>query len=319
MNTPVLLITFNRPNHTRMVLNAIKRHQPKHMYIFQDGARIGNTEDELKCLAVRSVIQELLDWDCDLKTLYADYNLGCGPGPAKGITWFFEHVEQGIIIEDDAIPADDFFGYAEELLNYYNNDTHIRAIGSMKVDERRYGDASYYFSMMNRTLCVWATWKWAWNDFDYYLRNVSKKEFNKKLRYYGVTIREREYWDERLSDIQKDGMGDTSWDQQFWMSIWLNQGVGICPNTNLSSNIGFDSEGTHTRDENNIAADLRLESILPITHPKTYKIYRIADLRFHKLYFQPYEYGFSGLKRLPFRINKRVKRLLNHQGPWIKK
>lgn len=317
MNTPILLITFNRPNHTRRVLGAIKRQQPKNLYIFQDGARIDNKEDSIKCVAVRNVIQELVDWDCDLSTFYADSNLGCGPGPTAGISWFFSKVEQGIIIEDDAIPADDFFQYAEELLNRYKVDTDIRAIGSMKVDNRKYGDASYYFSMMNRTLCVWATWKRAWNDFDYQLRDVSKKKLYKALKFYGVTLREREYWYERLLEIQKDGLGDSSWDQQFWMSIWLNQGVGICPNTNLSSNIGFDSDATHTTNEKSIAANIKPASILPITYPKSSKISRTADLRFHKLYFESYEYGFSGIKRLPYRINKRIKRVLNHKGSWF--
>ena len=316
--TPILLITFNRPNHTRLVFDAIKKQKPTKLYVFQDGARKGNESDVEKCKEVRALFEEAINWDCEIKTFYSEINLGCGPGPAAGISWFFDQVDAGIIIEDDAIPADDFFGYAEELLVRYKADKDIRAIGSMKVDDRVYGDGSYYFSMMNRTLCAWASWKRAWTDFDYSLSQITKKDFYKALSYYKVTLREREYWYDRLLEVQKDGYGDSSWDQQFWMSIWLNRGKGISPNVNLSTNIGFDNGATHTFDENSSAANLKNEELKFIIHPENENINRKADLRFHKLYFVPFEYGMMGLKRLPSRLNKRLKRILKHEGPWFK-
>jgi hypothetical protein len=106
---PILLITFNRPTHTRKVLEVIRAQQPKQLFVFQDGARNNNEKDTIKCAEVRKVVKELVDWDCELKTYYSEVNLGCGPGPASAITWFFENVEQGIILEDDCIPHTDFF------------------------------------------------------------------------------------------------------------------------------------------------------------------------------------------------------------------
>lgn len=319
MKTPILFITFNRPEHTQKVLEALVKHQPETLYIFQDSPRNGNTEDKIKCQHVRDLLEQPLNWHCNRFTYFPEKNLGCGPGPASAVTWFFSQVEQGIIIEDDALPADDFFGYAEELLNRYQNNENIRAIGSMKVDPHTYGDGSYYFSMMNRTLCAWATWRRAWNDFDYRLQAITKKELYKALKYYGATLREKEYWYERLLEIQKDGLRDTSWDQQFWISIWLHKGMGIVPNKNLSSNIGFDAEATHTTNRQSVAANRQTETILPLVHPSGFAIQRKADLQFHKIYFSPYEYGVNGLKRLHYRINKRIKRMINHTGPWLKK
>ena len=46
MTPPVLLITFNRPEHTRRVLEAILAAQPHDLYVFQDGAREGNVDDK---------------------------------------------------------------------------------------------------------------------------------------------------------------------------------------------------------------------------------------------------------------------------------
>ena len=60
LSTPILLITFNRPQHTRKVLERILEANPQEFYIFQDGAREGNHTDQTQCEAVRRVVEELI-------------------------------------------------------------------------------------------------------------------------------------------------------------------------------------------------------------------------------------------------------------------
>ena len=316
-STPVLLISFNRPEHVRKVIEAIKVVSPKDLYVFQDGPR--NSPEKDRCQEVREVIENEINWPCSLHTFYSNSNLGCGPGPAAAISWFFENVEHGIILEDDAIPHPDFFAFATEMLEKYASDESVMAIGSMKLGNKVYGDGSFYFSKMNHTLCAWATWKRAWSRFDYRLNDFSTKDLDKCLKKYGARLREREYWRERLIEIHKDALNDSSWDQQFWMSIWRYGGKGILPNVNLCSNIGFDKQGTHTINPTSPAASIELESIIPLIYPTSDKIQRQADLDFQRTYFQPWVYGWKGLKSLPYRINKRIKRLFGHSGPWLKK
>lgn len=314
--TPILLITFNRPNHVRKVLTEIRKQQPTELYICQDGARDGNENDRTKCQEVRDVVKELVDWPCELHTLYQEKNLGCGPGPAAGITWFFEHVEMGLIFEDDAVPHPDFFEYAEELLAKYKDEVSVRAIGSMNVDTRKWGDGSYYFSMMNRNLCAWASWRRAWKDFDLYLRDVPWRKLDKALKHYGCPIYEREFWLDRLAEAQHNAQGGKSWDMQFFMSIWLNGGKGIIPNVNLSSNIGTVGEGTHQMGEGNIIDNIPTEPILPLIHPSSTEIQSVADREFHNRYFESAKHTISWKIS---KINKRVKRITGHQGSWFKK
>lgn len=317
-HTPILLITFNRPDHVRRVLSEIRKQRPQEFFIAQDGPREGNERDKEKISEVRKVINKLVDWPCNLHTLYQETNLGCGPGPAAAISWYFENVEMGIIIEDDAVPHQDFFPYCEELLERYKDDKDVRAIGSMHLDNRTYGDGSYYFSMMNRIFCAWATWKRAWNDFDMYHRKVTRKQFVNVLKSYGCCLRMREYWCDRLEEIQKDAYNHSSWDQQFWMSIWLNSGKGIMPNVNLCTNIGFDESGTHTKDNSSPAANENTYPILPLTHPTSCEIVHESDERFQRIYFEPWNYGQEGRKFLLCRVNKRIKRLCGYKGSWFK-
>ena len=319
-NTPILFIVFNRPEHTRRVLAQITEQKPSSLFIFQDGVRDNVSEDVENCAAVRSVIEESLNQTkIQAKCWFAESNLGCGRGPASAISWFLNEVEQGIIIEDDALPHPDFFVFAETLLNEYASDNSVMAIGSMKLGKKKYSDGSYYFSKMNHTLCAWATWRRAWAHFDLYLKDFSEKQLDTCLKLYGARLREREYWCERLKEIHKDCLSNSSWDQQFWMCIWRMGGKGILPNVNLCTNIGFDSLATHTYDSSSLAANVPSESILPLVHPSRDSINREADFDFQRSYFSPWSYGWKGVKNLPYRINKRLKKLLHHEGSWIKR
>ena len=319
MTTPVLLITFNRPEQTRCVMETLRAYQPANLFVFQDGAREGSAEDIERCTEVRQVIEAMADWECNLQKYYSKVNLGCGPGPASAITWFFDNFEEGIILEDDAVPHPDFFGFATELLQRYREDKSVMAMGSMQLEGKCYGDASYYFSKMNHTLCAWATWRRAWQHFDIKLADLSRRDLIRILKHYGARLREREYWCARLEEIHKDGLNNSSWDQQFWMTIWRKGGKGIIPNVNLCSNIGFCAGATHTSSPISPVAAQRTHAILPLRHPTNTTIQRQADYDFQRIYFDPHNYGKEGWRNLPYRTNRRLKRLMHHKGPWFPK
>ena len=63
------------------------------------------------------------------------------------IDWFFEKVEEGIILEDDCLPSQSFFWFCQELLKYYRDDTRVMHVGGVNVqfDQKR-EKATYYFS-----------------------------------------------------------------------------------------------------------------------------------------------------------------------------
>ena len=321
LHTSILLITFNRPEHTRRVLETIMVAQPQDLYVFQDGARDGNENDLKKCVEVRQGVEDLTKGSAvRVHTYFSERNLGCGPGPAAALTWFFGQNDMGIVLEDDAVPHPDFFPYCEELLLRYKDDPEVWAIGSMKIaQEKKYGDGSYYFSMMNRNLCAWATWRRAWQSFDIGLENVSRKKLGRALKKYGCGWLERSYWCDRLDEVHENLCGGNSWDMQFFMSIWLNHGKGIIPNVNLSSNIGTVGDATHGMAKGNIIENLPVEGVLPLVHPTSVEVQHDADKQFHFAYFEYAKRTWGSGKICYYVVNKTLKRLMGHRGPWIKR
>ena len=271
-NTPILLITFNRPDHTRRVLTEILKQEPLSLYVSQDGAREGNENDRVKCQDVRNVVNELTDAyavgqkDFMLHTLYQEKNLGCGSGPQAGITWFFENVEQGIIMEDDCLAHPDFFPYCEELLNRYKG-TEVKFINSTLYDDRWKCDGSYGFSHYMVT-GAWAAWRSTWQGFDLDLKDMSALTFAWHVYRLTGNLAEAEWWWYQVRAIQQDKNKKSYWDYQMQIHLFRQNALTIHPAVNLISNIGFDAEGTHTM-TNDGRGDREVYPILPLSHPET--------------------------------------------------
>lgn len=273
--TPILLITFNRPDHVRRVLTEILKQEPQLLYICQDGAREGNENDRIKCQEVRDVINKLIDEykashaHFSLFTLYQPYNLGCGPGPAAAITWFFENVEQGIIMEDDCLPHQDFFGYCEDLLNRYK-DTQVQFINSTLYHNRWKCEGSYGFSHYMVT-GAWAAWRSIWQGFDLDLHDLDAWNFRKQVLRLTKNRAEANWWYLKVKEIQADKSKKSYWDYQMQIHLFRNKALTIHPKVNLISNIGFDAEGTHTT-WNDGRGDKSVYPILPLVHPEKMEV-----------------------------------------------
>ena len=107
--TPILLISWKRPQKTLKVLNEIRKISPTKIYLACDGPIKNDPVNKEKVLQTRKILNNEIDWHCEINRLYSDTNNGCKIGVSKAITWFFKNEEKGIILEDDCIPHKDFF------------------------------------------------------------------------------------------------------------------------------------------------------------------------------------------------------------------
>ena len=274
--TPILLITFNRPDHVRQVLTEISKQQPAQLYVCQDGAREGNALDQERVQQVRDVINELVNWSCELHTFYQEKNLGCGAGPAVGITWFFENVEMGIIMEDDCLPHPDFFAYCEDMLTRYKDDKHVQFINATLYHDRWKCDASYGFSRYMVT-GAWAAWRETWLGFDLDMHDWNAWQFRKQVKRLTNSTTEANWWYWKLKGIQADTSKKSYWDYQMQVHLFKNEAITIHPQKNLISNIGFDAEATHTH-SNDGRGDREVYGVLPLVHPTIVEVNHVMDV-----------------------------------------
>jgi hypothetical protein len=292
-DTPILFLIFNRPDVTQKVFDQFKIIKPRYLFVAADGPRPNNDRDQIFCKETRNIINQI-DWDCELKTLFREENLGCGYAVCSAIDWFFGQVEEGIILEDDCLPDVSFFPFCKELLIKYKEDDSVYLIsGTNMQNGKKRGDNSYYFSHYPITW-GWATWRRAWTHFDHNISNLDELFKSDELKHVFQSSQEKKFWECKLSESSQNKK--SVWDFQWWYAIWKNKGIAIIPNVNLIVNLGFRATGSHYFLKDSIREPIFSGSIVfPLKHPIEMVVNKDAD-RF--TYKNAYSHSFTRLFRL---------------------
>jgi hypothetical protein len=267
LTTPVLFLVFNRPDSTERVFDAIRTVRPQQLFIASDGPRLDVEGEVEKCMQVRTVVNRI-DWPCTVKTLFREKNLGLGKAVAGSITWFFEHVEEGIILEDDTLPSQKFFRFCSEMLAYYRNDTRVMSVCGSAFPNSLMSRSpySYFFSDWDYPW-GWATWRRAWNLFDYKMTGYPEAVRNKYLLNNYSCLYERYYTQFMMDRSYYESDEVTWWSVQWGFCRKMNSGLVVAPLKNMVINLGLGAEATNTVNASEWSFMNFEEMSFPLKHP----------------------------------------------------
>ena len=248
METPVLIIIFKRANLVKNLLGRLREVRPRSLYIACDGPRSDRSGEDHLVEECRAMVDSEVDWDCQIHKLYRKENAGCRINESGAINWFFSHVTEGIILEDDVLPSKTFFKFAEVLLARYKDNEKVMQIGAMNYHLGKImGDGAYYASTMTHTW-GWASWARAWKHYreetifsDEEIRNeINASSF----------CDEKKKWFYEMMKMTRDRLVD-DWAFQWHYAIMKTNGVSIHPNVNMASNGGVGLDATHQVNQSN--------------------------------------------------------------------
>ena len=298
---PVLLIAFNRPDTTQKVFDAIKRAKPRKLYVSVDGPRDGNIQDSQNVERVKEIFNKI-DWECEVHKRFAEVNQGCGPGPYNAISWAFKREDRLIILEDDCVPAQSFFSYCDELLEYYIDDTRIWSISGNNFNEEAVSTPhSYFFSMYDHSW-GWATWKRCWEHMDFTMSKWPLIINQDLVKSAFRTKQEARFFQKKFEQIYKNELLKTHiWDYQFMFAFRSNNVLSIVPVKNLVMNIGC--MGTHSEKKSQFHNRAIAENYKIISHPD----FILCDVNFDTHHFK-----HQWIKKTPIfkRVFGKIKRIL---------
>ncbi|NOQ29769.1 MAG: nucleotide-diphospho-sugar transferase [Helicobacteraceae bacterium] len=305
LTVAVLFLVFNRLDTTKKVFEAIREAKPPKLYIASDGAREEKTGEKEQVESIRNYIMEHIDWECEIKLLFRDNNLGCKYAVSSAIDWFFVNEEMGIILEDDCLASQDFFTFCEKLLLKYKNDTRISMIsGTSYLFNEIDSDEDYFFSKY-MAIWGWATWKRAWNSYDAEMQDWNKVKMQNRLKSIF-------FWDKNIEnifshyfDLGYEKKVDT-WDFQWVYTCLINSGYSITPYKNLVSNIGV--EGTRSS-ENSPFINMKIEHINNVGKLK-HATPLIHNLEIDKILFDNVFYRFKKYSKIKIYIFQLYRKLL---------
>jgi hypothetical protein len=149
-------------------------------------------------------------------------------------------------------------------------------------------DYSYLFSKYGG-IWGWASWRRAWQYYDRDMKNWTAAKQNNLIDYIYDDWAEKLYWT-NIFDRVVNGIPYT-WDYQWLYARWMQKELSIAPAVNLVSNIGFNSNATHTNYDNQLA-NMQTEDIWKIVHPPSMARDNLADA-----YVFDYCYGGKRIKR----------------------
>lgn len=282
--TPVVFFVYNRMSTTARVFEAIAAAQPSTLLIVADGPHPDRPDDARKCQEIRDLVTKPT-WPCTVHLNLADTNLGFKKRIASGLQWAFELAEEAIVIEDDTLPAPDFFPFCDEMLARYRDDARVMMVTGCNFQfGRRRGDASYYFAHGVGTW-GWASWRRAMQHFDPDLSTWGPEAGAEVLGRIWPIQEIADYWRDRINEAAR---GDVdAWDYQWAYSMWREGGLQLAPNSNLVTYIGCVSDTAHTTDPTAPFCNVPSKPLdAPLVHPADVQRNLAADLfEFYRTFY----------------------------------
>lgn len=241
VETPVLFITFVRPDYARQTWEGIKKAQPKTLYFYSNKGRAGKEGEIERNEEIRSYVNEI-DWECDLHTWFREETANVYDSLRGAIDWLFNHEEKGIILEEDCVPTNAFFSFCDQLLEKYHDDLRVWCIsGDNYVDDDMIQD-DYYFSHYHY-MYGWASWSNRWKMMD---ENSFCKLEDLNLSVFRDLYKHRKQVKFRVNELRElsDFINRTKcWDYMWGYIMDRNKALTIHPKYHLVTNIGL--SGVH--------------------------------------------------------------------------
>lgn len=283
-NTPVLFITFARPEYARQTFDGIKKAKPAKLYFYSNKARVEKLDEIERNNQIREFADEI-DWECDLKLFFREEYVDVYTSLWGAIDWVFENEEQAIILEEDCVPSLAFFDFCEQLLPKYKDDHRVWVISGNNFIEGFNPSGYDYFYSYFPYMYGWASWRNRWQKV---IRNRLPYEEIKNYRLFDQIYIKKDAVKKALN-FTKRIVNTRAWDYRFTISMKCQGSFGIIPKDNLVSNIGI--SGAHNKGKHGIFHNR------DISEKNTYEIKVIPPFVVPDYRYSNYWYKFYYLKR----------------------
>lgn len=244
LNTPVIYIFFNRPDVVKKTFQAIRSQRPRRLYLIADGPRAARPTDAERCRETRAAVENMLDWECEVTRDYSEVNLGSGKRIASGLTSALAKLGEGIVIEDDVLPAPAFFEFCSNMLERYRDTPAVHGISGYNPIGRYLPAEHRAVPALTHITWGWATWNRAWSAYRGELQGWNDSTVREQIKAY---VKDPLYFDElvRAFRVVQNREVDT-WDYQWIFTMLYERRHAIVSAVNLVENLGFMEDATHT-------------------------------------------------------------------------
>jgi len=243
--TPIILTIYNRPEHTKRTLEALKANtlaKDSILYIYADGYK--EEEDKEEVLNTREVVKDVKGFK-EVHVVERDKNIGLANSIIGSVTEVINKHGKVILLEDDLVTSPVFLEYMNNMLDRYEKEKKVFSITGFGYPDNLMkipSDYNYDVYFVPRAgSWGWATWKDRWNKADWVIEDFEEFKKDKKMR------KEFNKGGDDMSDMlirQMEGKID-SWAIRWCYTLFKNNAYCIYPIKSYVDNIGMDGSGVH--------------------------------------------------------------------------
>lgn len=256
---PIILIAFNRPQHTRQTLQSLSENfgaGQSSLFAFLDG--LPPNPDQDMVLAREKTKEVILEkkWCGQVNLIERPTNLGIGGSTVKAINDILQTHDNFIFLEDDIVSSPGFLNYINQALSFYKDKPQVMHVsGFIPPLGKKLPETLF----LNLTSCWgWGSWKRAWNNFSDNSVQLYEK-LNEQRLLNSFTFNHSNFFESLLKkngEVEKQhGKFDKyssdrswNWDVCWTASVTLAGGFCLHPGKSLIRNMGHDDTGIHCKE-----------------------------------------------------------------------
>ena len=244
VETPVLFVTFVRPDYARQTWEGIKATKPKTLYFYSNKGRAEKEGEVERNNEIRSYINEI-DWDCDLHIFFREECVNVYDSLRGAIDWLFDNEERGIILEEDCVPTKAFFSFVDQMIEKFKEDKRVWCISGDNIIKQNPSGYDYMFSHLH-AMYGWASWRDRWRMVNWDHLYI-KETIDEHIYYRLFKTKEQAKAKEKALSNMEDMLYRTKcWDYIFGLCMDQYHALTVQPKEHLVKNIGVSGQH-HTK------------------------------------------------------------------------
>lgn len=255
---PVLIFTYNRPEHTRRLLDSLAANEwadKSHIVMYSDAPR--SEFDAPLVTDTRRIIRQAKGFG-KVDIIERESNMGLAASIIDGVTEWTERCGRVIVLEDDLVVAPHFLRFMNEALDLYADEPRVGHIQA--CDYTQDPSLPDTFLIKWTGSWGWATWARAWRLFNpdgaELLRQIEERGLSREFDFGG------KYPYTRMLRRQVLGQNH-SWAIRWNASLFLADVLSLNVGRSLVANRGFDGTGTNCGG-GGLYQSVLYEGILPV-------------------------------------------------------
>lgn len=241
MTAPIALFVYNRPEHTKMTVEALQKNilaKESDLFIFSDGYKDQNSADKVN--EVRCYLKTISGFK-SVTVIEREKNFGLATSIIFGVTEIVNRFGTIIVLEDDLVTSPFFLSYMNDGLKIYKNDEKVASVHGYVYPIKEKLPETFF--IRGADCWGWSTWNRAWKHFEIngqkLYDELVKRELEKEFD-FGNTFGYMKMLRGQIAGR------NNSWAIRWYASTFLDEMLTLYPGRSLVKNIGFDGSGVHS-------------------------------------------------------------------------